>query len=449
MSLTPLQLRASLCFFTHNRLKRQKHTLASHSTGQQAKSQQLNSGNRYLHEYFMQRGHRYLASSSPHVSHLKEAESGSWGRGCHAGPWRGTNGLQRESPTAGMHSTALREHLHTLPTLTQRCRDALWNAKPGQLRSWTHSKAASVRALQPAPPQRLCSYTFHTAHRYFSQGLTFTLPPECHSPCPLRDRNTMQEFGQQRTPQAGTPQTRSTADSRQPSAPPRPSGAAPPGGVARRRPLLAGRNAAPRSPSATRQFSVHRKTKPETDSPLCCTPAPREGKLTPLPETTPRLQTRPARTRNEPPHVARGRSTHTEERGPQPLSSAAPLSADPGGGVTRTGPRAAEHPAGRHPAPRPRPHLCRAIFRPQAARCELSPPPCPAMAAPHRPPALPDAALSGRARPWRFLGGGAPWRQTALPPALRSPAPSRAAVPPPLSNPPGEPRFPCALVAGF
>lgn len=131
-----------------------------------------------------------------------------------------------------------------------RCRDALWNAKPGQLRSWTHSKAASVRALQPAPPQRLCSYTFHTAHRYFSQGLTFTLPPECHSPCPLRDRNTMQEFGQQRTPQAGTPQTRSTADSRQPSAPPRPSGAAPPGGVARRRPLLAGRNAAPRSPSS-------------------------------------------------------------------------------------------------------------------------------------------------------------------------------------------------------
>lgn len=250
LSLTPLQLRASLCFFTHNRLKRQKHTLASHSTGQQAKSQQLNSGNRYLHEYFMQRGHRYLASSSPHVSHLKEAESGSWGRGCHAGPWRGTNGLQRESPTAGMHSTALREHLHTLPTLTQRCRDALWNAKPGQLRSWTHSKAASVRALQPAPPQRLCSYTFHTAHRYFSQGLTFTLPPECHSPCPLRDRNTMQEFGQQRTPQAGTPQTRSTADSRQPSAPPRPSGAAPPGGVARRRPLLAGRNAAPRSPSS-------------------------------------------------------------------------------------------------------------------------------------------------------------------------------------------------------
>lgn len=118
LSLTPLQLRASLCFFTHNRLKRQKHTLASHSTGQQAKSQQLNSGNRYLHEYFMQRGHRYLASSSPHVSHLKEAESGSWGRGCHAGPWRGTNGLQRESPTAGMHSTALREHLHTLPTLT-------------------------------------------------------------------------------------------------------------------------------------------------------------------------------------------------------------------------------------------------------------------------------------------------------------------------------------------
>lgn len=201
--------------------------------------------------------------------------------------------------------------------------------------------------------------------------------------------------------------------------------------------------------TAQPQFSVHRKTKPETDSPLCCTPAPREGKLMPLPETTPRLQTRPARTRNEPPHVARGRSTHTEERGPQPLSSAAPLSADPGGGVTRTGPRAAEHPAGRHPAPRPRPHLCRAIFRPQAARCELSPPPCPAMAAPHRPPALPDAALSGRARPWRFLGGGAPWRQTALPPALRSPAPSRAAVPPPLSNPPGEPRFPCALVAGF
>jgi len=48
--------------------------------------------------------------------------------------------------------------------------------------------------------------------------------------------------------------------------------------------------------TAQPQFSVHRKTKPETDSPLCCTPAPREGKLTPLPETTPRLQTRPART---------------------------------------------------------------------------------------------------------------------------------------------------------
>lgn len=35
LSLTPLQLRASLCFFTHNRLKRQKHTLVSHSTEEQ------------------------------------------------------------------------------------------------------------------------------------------------------------------------------------------------------------------------------------------------------------------------------------------------------------------------------------------------------------------------------------------------------------------------------
>lgn len=36
---------------------------------------QFNSDNRYLHEYFMHRGHLYLASSSLHVSHLKEVKS--------------------------------------------------------------------------------------------------------------------------------------------------------------------------------------------------------------------------------------------------------------------------------------------------------------------------------------------------------------------------------------
>lgn len=38
-------------------------------------TQQFKLDIRYLHEYFIHRGHLYLASSSLHVSHLKEAES--------------------------------------------------------------------------------------------------------------------------------------------------------------------------------------------------------------------------------------------------------------------------------------------------------------------------------------------------------------------------------------
>lgn len=192
------------------------------------------------------------------------------------------------------------------------------------------------------------------------------------------------------------------------------SAAAPPAGGAERS-------------TAQPQFSVHRKTKPETDSPLCCTPAPREGKLTPLPETTPRLQTRPARTRNEPPHVARGRSTHTEERGPQPLSSAAPLSADPGGGVTRA--------AGRDPRSTLRaaiPHPARArtsagpssARRPRAASSRRRPaPPWLRRTAPPRCPTRPSRGGPGRGVSWAAAPPGG--RPLSLPPcgARRPPEP--------------------------
>lgn len=345
----------------------------------------------------MHRGHRYLASSSPHVSHLKEAESSSRSRA-----WQGSS-CTWQRPSEG------KPH-------------CWWQPGRHAQRGAGHTARLRPCLLHSQLTRASLHLYFHTVHRYFSQDLRFAPPPERRIPCPLRVRSTTRGFGQRRTARAGTPRARSTADGRQLSAPP--------GGVGRRRPLLAGRNAAPLGPSAARRLSVHREIKPETGSPLCYTPR-RARKADAAPGGHPPFPD-PSRTQTK---RAAARGTLDPHRGARAAASrfGGPAFPNPSGGAPRAGPQPAERPAGRVSTPRPRPHLCRAIFRPPAARCELSPPPCPAMAAPHRPHAPPDAAGSGRARQRRFLGGGAPWRHTALPPALRS-----RAVPPS----PFQPRFP-------
>lgn len=55
--------------------KIKKLTHLAHEWGKQSKL--FSSDNRYLHEYFMHRGHLYLASSLLQVSHLKEVKNTS------------------------------------------------------------------------------------------------------------------------------------------------------------------------------------------------------------------------------------------------------------------------------------------------------------------------------------------------------------------------------------
>lgn len=150
------------------------------------------------------------------------------------------------------------------------------------------------------------------------------------------------------------------------------------------------------------------------------TPRAAQGKPTPLPEATPRFLTHPAHRRNEPPHVAR--STHTEERGPQPLASAAPLSQIPA--EARPGPgrnlRSALRAAFPHPARARTSAGPSSARRPHAASSRHHPaPPWLRRTAPTRRPTRlarggPDSGVSWAAAP----PGGTP---LSLPPCGAGP----------------------------